>query len=310
MKFGIHNPSWRFDTDPAGIFDAVKAKALWAEEHGFTWFSVMDHVIQIAMAGPPEEPFMEGWTILSALAAVTKRIRLATLVSSVHYRNPAHLAKIAAGVDQISRGRLTFGIGAGWFEAEYRQYGWEFPPRPAMRIAQMEEAVRLILAMWSEKRTTFKGKYFQAENAILEPKPVQKPHPPLMIGGGGEQLTLRAVARHANACNVGGTPEQVRHKFEVLRRHCETQKRNYDEIERTNVIGFVLARDEAALAAKRQRLDVPAQFMGFAGTVAQVSDLVGKYKDAGSQLLIGSAWRNDAETLELLAADVMPRFAG
>jgi F420-dependent oxidoreductase-like protein len=310
MKFGIHNPSWRFDADPAGIFDAVKAKALWAEDHGFTWFSVMDHVIQIAMAGPPEEPFMEGWTILSALAAVTRRIRLATLVSSVHYRNPAHLAKIAAGVDQISRGRLTFGIGAGWFETEYRQYGWEFPPRPAMRIAQMEEAVRLILAMWSEKRTTFKGKYFQADNAILEPKPVQKPHPPLMIGGGGEQLTLRAVARHANACNVGGTPEQVRHKFEVLRRHCETQKRNYDEIERTNVIGFVIARDEAALAAKRQRLEVPAQFMGVAGTVAQVTDLVGKYKDAGSQLLISSAWRNDPETLELLAADVMPRFAG
>jgi len=309
MKFGIHNPSWRFGTDPAGIFDAVKAKALWAEDHGFTWFSVMDHVIQIAMAGPPEEPFMEGWTILTALAAVTRRIRLATLVSSVHYRNPAHLAKIAAGVDQISRGRLTFGIGAGWFETEYRQYGWEFPPRPATRIAQMEEAVRLILALWSDKRTTFKGKYFSVENAILEPKPVQKPHPPLMIGGGGEQLTLRAVARYANACNVGGTPEQVRHKFEVLRRHCETQKRNYDEIERTSVIGFVLARDEAALAAKRQRLEVPAQFMGFAGTVAQVIDLVGKYRDAGSQLLISSAWRNDPETFDLLAADVMPAFA-
>ena len=309
MKFGIHNPSWRFGTDPAGIFDAVKAKALWAEDHGFTWFSVMDHVIQIAMAGPPEEPFMEGWTILTALAAVTRRIRLATLVSSVHYRNPAHLAKIAAGVDQISRGRLTFGIGAGWFETEYKQYGWEFPAKPATRIAQMEEAVRLILALWSDKRTTFKGKYFTVENAILEPKPVQKPHPPLMIGGGGEQLTLRAVARYANACNVGGTPEQVRHKFEVLRRHCETQKRNYDEIERTNVIGFVLARDEAALTAKRQRLEVPAQFMGFAGTVAQVTDLVGKYRDAGSQLLISSAWRNDPETFELLAADVMPAFA-
>jgi F420-dependent oxidoreductase-like protein len=309
MKFGIHNPSWRFGTDPAGIFDAVKAKALWAEDYGFTWFSVMDHVIQIAMAGPPEEPFMEGWTILTALAAVTKRIRLATLVSSVHYRNPAHLAKIAAGVDQISRGRLTFGIGAGWFETEYKQYGWTFPSKPATRIAQMEEAVRLILALWNEKRTTFKGKYFNVENAILEPKPVQKPHPPLMIGGGGEQLTLRAVARYANACNVGGTPDQVRHKFEVLRRHCETQKRNYDEIERTNVIGFVLARDEAALAAKRQRLEVPAQFMGFAGTVAQVTDLVGKYRDAGSQLLISSAWRNDPETFDLLAADVMPAFA-
>jgi F420-dependent oxidoreductase-like protein len=269
----------------------------------------MDHVIQIAMAGPPEEPFMEGWTILSALAAVTRRIRLATLVSSVHYRNPAHLAKIAAGVDQISRGRLTFGIGAGWFEAEYRQYGWDFPPRPATRIAQMEEAVQLIRAMWTGKRTTFHGKYFHAEDAILEPKPVQKPHPPLMIGGGGEQLTLRAVARHANACNVGGTPDQVRHKFEVLRRHCEAQKRNYDEIERTNVIGFVLARDEAALAAKRQRLEVPAQFTGFAGTVAEVTDLVGRYRDAGSQLLISSAWRNDPETHELLATDVMPAFA-
>jgi len=310
MKFGIHNPSWRFGAGPDGIFDAVKAKAQWAEEHGFTWFSVMDHVIQIAMAGPPEEPFMEGWTVLSALAAVTRRIRLATLVSSVHYRNPAHLAKIAAGVDQISRGRLTFGIGAGWFEAEYRQYGWDFPPKPATRIAQMEEAIKLILALWAEPRTTFHGKWFHAENAILEPKPVQKPHPPLMIGGGGEQLTLRAVARYANACNVGGTPDQVRHKFEVLRRHCETQKRNYDEIERTNVIGFVLARDEAALAAKRQRLEVPAQFTGFAGTVAQVTDLVGKYQDAGSQLLISSAWRNDPETFELLAADVMPAFAG
>ncbi len=173
----------------------------------------------------------------------------------------------------------------------------------------MEEAVRLILAMWTQQRTTFHGKWFHADNALLEPKPVQKPHPPSMIGGGGEQLTLRAVARYANACNVAGPPDQVRHKFEVLRRHCETQKRNYDEIERTNVIGLLIARDEAALAAKRQRLEVPAQFMGFAGTVAQVTDLVGKFNDAGSQLLIANAWRNDAETLELMAADIMPGFA-
>lgn len=309
MKFGIHNPSWLFGADPAGIFDAVAAKAQWAETHGFTWFSVMDHLIQIGNVGAPDEPFMEGWTVLSGLAAVTKSIRLATLVSSVHYRNPAHLAKIAAGVDQISRGRLTFGIGAGWFETEYRQYGWDFPPRPAVRIRQMEEAVRLILAMWTEKRTTFEGKYFQAKDAILEPKPVQKPHPPVMIGGGGEQLTLRAVARLADACNVGGTPAVVRHKLEVLERHCEAERRNYDEVERTNVISFVLARDETALAAKRRRLAVPEQYYGFAGTTAQVADLVGQYRDAGVQLLISSAYKNDAETLELLAADVMPAFA-
>src|SRR5215469_2888809 len=129
MKFGIHNPSWVFGPDPAEAFEAVKAKAQWAENHGFVWFSVMDHLIQIPGVGAPDEPFMEGWTVLSALAAMTSRIRLATLATSVGYRNPAHLAKMAAGVDLISRGRLTLGIGAGYFETEYRQYGWEFPAR-------------------------------------------------------------------------------------------------------------------------------------------------------------------------------------
>jgi alkanesulfonate monooxygenase SsuD/methylene tetrahydromethanopterin reductase-like flavin-dependent oxidoreductase (luciferase family) len=158
MKFGIHNPSWLFGPDPAQAFESVKAKAQWAENHGFVWFSVMDHLIQIGGVGAPDEPFMEGWTVLSALAAVTGRIRLATLATSVGYRNPAHLAKIAASVDLISRGRLTLGIGAGYLEAEYRQYGWEFPARPAVRIRQMEEAVRLIFQMWTEPRTTFHGR--------------------------------------------------------------------------------------------------------------------------------------------------------
>ena len=234
MKFGVHNPSWVYGPDPAKAFEGVKTKAQWAENHGFVWFSVMDHLIQIGGVGAPTEPFMEGWTVLSALAAVTSRIRLATLASSVAFRNPAHLAKIAAGVDQISSGRMTLGIGAGWFEGEYKQYGWEFPPRPATRIRQMEEAVRLILQMWSEPRTTFHGRYFHVEDAILEPKPVQKPRPPVMIAGGGEQMTLRAVARLADACNVGGDVATVKHKFAVLRSHCDAAQRNYDTIERTH----------------------------------------------------------------------------
>ena len=309
MKFGIHNPSWLFGPDPAEIFSGVAAKVRWAEEHAFTWFSVMDHLIQIPVVGAPDEPFVEGWTVLSALAAVSSRIRLATLASSVAYRNPAHLAKIAAGIDLISRGRLTLGIGAGWFDPEYRQYGWEFPPRPAVRIRQMEEAVRLIRAMWTSPRTTFHGKYFRTEEAILEPKPVQRPHPPIMIAGGGEQMTLRAVARLGNACNVFGDPEMVRHKFAVMRRHCEAAQRNYDEIERTNLIGLLLARDEASLAAKAERLGAAAHFRGFAGTMRQATDLVGQYAEAGVQLLISSAFKNDTETLELLAAEIMPHFA-
>jgi F420-dependent oxidoreductase-like protein len=278
-------------------------------DHGFVWLSVMDHLIQISGVGAPDEPFMEGWTVLSALAAVTSRIRLATLTTSVGYRNPAHLAKIAAGVDLISRGRLTLGIGAGYFETEYRQYGWEFPARPAVRIRQMAEAVRLILAMWTEKRTTFHGRYFHVENAILEPKPVKKPRPPVTIAGGGEQLTLRAVARLADARNVGGDPETVRHKLTVLRGHCDAAQRDYATIETTHNNSWLLGRDEAAVAAKRERLAERGPLRGFVGTVSKAVDLIGQYQDAGVHLLINRDDRNDIETHGLFASDVMLHFA-
>jgi F420-dependent oxidoreductase-like protein len=309
MKFGIHNPSWIFGDDPYNAFEGVKAKAQWAENNGYTWFSVMDHLIQIPFAGAEDEPFMEGWTVLSALAAVTSKIRLATLVSSVAYRNPAHLAKIAAGVDLISNGRLTFGIGAGWHEPEYRMYGWDFPERPAKRIRQMEEAVRLILAMWSEKRTTFHGQYFRAEDAILEPKPVQRPHPPVMIAGGGETMTLRVVARLGDACNVFGDPPEVKRKFGILRGHCEAEGRPYEAIEKTIVMGMLVARDEAALAAKKERLGLTGPLRGAALTVSQAADLMGQYQDAGVDLMINSFMKNDPETMELIASDIIPHFA-
>jgi F420-dependent oxidoreductase-like protein len=310
MKFGIHNSSWFDRPDPAEAFEAVKAKAQWAEDHGFVWFSVLDHMIQIPRVGAPDEPFLEGWTVLSSLAAVTTRIRLATLCTAVGYRNPAHLAKIAATVDVISRGRLTLGIGAGFFEDEYKQYGWEFPPQPATRIRQMEEAVRLILQMWTEPRTTFHGRYFHVEDAILEPKPVQKPRPPVMIAGAGEQMTLRAVARLADACNiVDADVAEVRHKLAVLRGHCDAAGRDYDTIEKTHVRGWLLARNDAAAAAKRERLAARGPLRGFVGTVSEAIDLIGRYQDAGVDLLINADRPNDSETRELFASDVMPHFA-
>ncbi len=309
MKFGVHNSFWLDTPDPAEAFEAVKAKALWAEGHGFAWFSVLDHMIQIPRIGPPEEPVLEGWTVLAALAAVTSRLRLATLCTSVGYRNPAHLAKIAASVDLISRGRLTLGIGAGFFEEEYRQYGWEFPPQPATRIRQMEEAVELIVKLWTGKRTTFHGRYFHAEDAILEPKPLQKPHPPVLIAGGGEQLTLRAVARLADACNiVDGDVAELRHKFAVLRGHCDAVGRDYATIEKTRVQAWLLGRDDAAVAKKRERLSAGGPLSGFAGTVSEAIDRVGQYQDAGVDLLINADRRNDAESRELFVSDVMPHF--
>ncbi|HVC62226.1 MAG TPA: TIGR03560 family F420-dependent LLM class oxidoreductase [Acetobacteraceae bacterium] len=310
MKFGIHNSSWLDTPDPAEAFEAVKVKAQWAENQGFTWFSVMDHMIQIPGVSVPDEPVLEGWTALAGLAAVTGHIRLATLVTAVSYRNPAHLAKIAASVDLISRGRLTLGIGAGFFEDEYKQYGWDFPPRPATRIRQMEEAVELILKMWTEPRTTFHGRYFHVEDAILESKPVQKPHPPVMIAGGGEQMTLRAVARLADACNlVRGDIAGARNKLAVLRRHCETIGRDYAAIEKTHVQAWILSRNDVAAAAKRERLAARGTLPSFVGTTSEAIDLIGQYQDAGIDLLIHSDSRNDVETRELFVSDVMEHFA-
>ncbi len=310
MRFGIHHSSWLDGPDPAEAFEAVKAKAQWAEHHGFAWFSVMDHMIQIPRVGVPDEPILEGWTVLAGLAAVTSRIRLATLCTAVGYRNPAHLAKIAASVDLISRGRLTLGIGAGFFEDEYKQYGWEFPPQAATRIRQMEEAVQLIVRMWTEPRTTFHGRYFHVEDAILEPKPIQKPRPPVMIAGAGEQMTLRAVARLADACNiVDGDLAEVRHKLAVLRGHCDALGRDYDTIEKTLIQPWLLARDAAALTAKREWLTARGPSGGFVGTVSEAIDLIGQYQDAGVDLLISADRWNDIESRELFVSEVMPHFA-
>ena len=247
--------------------------------------------------------------MLAGLAAVTNRIRLATLVTAVGYRNPAYLAKVAASVDLISRGRLTFGIGTGFFEDEYRQYGWEFPPKAATRIRQMEEAVELILKMWTEPRTTFHGRYFHVEDSILGPKPAQKPRPPVMIAGGGEQMTLRAVARLADACNLARSDiTETRHKLGVLRRHCDAPSRDYDTIEKTHVQRWMLARDFAAAAAKREQFPPPGSSPGFVGTVSEAIDLIGQYRDAGIDLLIHSDGLHDVESREFLVSDVMPHF--
>jgi F420-dependent oxidoreductase-like protein len=307
VQLGIHNPSWQYPGGPYEAFEALKRKAQWAENHGFAWFSVMDHLIQIPNVGDPDQPFLESWMTLSALASVTQKTRLGVLVSSVAYRNPALLAKMASTVDIISRGRLTLGIGAGWYEKEYKQYGWEFPPRPATRIRQLEEAVRLIKAMWAQPRATFDGRYFHIQEAILEPKPVQKPHPPVMIGGGGEQLTLRVVARHADACNLFGSPPQVRHKLEVLRRHCEAEGRDYDQIERTCLTSLVLGRDEQALKLKAERMGIPPTAPDLM-TISRAAELLAEYEQVGIQLCIFRGPNNDQETLELMANDLMPQL--
>lgn len=296
MKFGIHSPSFIYTE--SNIFDGIKKKVIWIEERGFDWFSVMDHMIQIPVHGLPEEPFMESWTLLSALAVVTTRIRLSTLVTSTSYRNPALLAKMVANLDLISNGRITLGIGAGWYEVEYKQYGFEFIQKPAERVYRLEEAVKLIKEMWTQERATYHGKYFHVENAILEPKPIQKPHPPILIGGAGEQLTLRAVARVGDMCNFIGSPDEVKKKFEVLNQHCVKEGRAYNEIERTVLCNLLIAKDESSLKAKLEKATL---FKGRGLTIETVKELFNQYQNAGVQTLICSIYQNDVETLEVLS---------
>ncbi|MCP4139128.1 MAG: LLM class F420-dependent oxidoreductase [Chloroflexi bacterium] len=309
MKFGIHNPSWLYPGSPDDIFEGIKQKVLWAEENDFVWFSVMDHMIQIPVHGAPEEPMMEAWTTLSALAATTSKIRLGALVTSTSYRNPALLAKMVASVDIISKGRVTLGIGAGWYKQEYGQYHFDYQDKASERIYRLEDAIKLIKTMWTEERATYNGKYFNVTDAILEPKSVQKPHPPILIGGGGEQLTLRTVARVGDASNFIGTPDLVRHKYEVLKKHCENEGRNYAEIERTVLGNLLLGKTEASLRSRMNRLDAERYFTGRALTISEAVDLFGQYKDASVQLLICSIYRNDQESLELLQSEIMPKLS-
>jgi F420-dependent oxidoreductase-like protein len=232
---------------------------------------------------------MECWTTLAALAASVPKLRVGTIVSGNTYRHPAVLAKMAAQVDVISGGRLTFGIGAGWWEPDYVGYGYEFGT-PRRRLAQLAEAVQIILAMWTEDETTFEGEHYRVRGAVNQPKGVQRPHIPLMVAGGGEKVTLRLAARYADACNVLESPERLRHKFAVLREHCEQVGRDYAAVRRTTSTLCIIRDTDAearALVPPGADFAFPGDLAGYGlvGTVDTVRERIAAYADAGVQEL-------------------------
>lgn len=309
LRFGYQNPSFMWpDRAPYEIFEHTQATARRVEEMGFYSFWLMDHLIQIPGVGAPDEPFLEGWSTLAALAPLTQRIRLGILVTCVQYRNPALLAKMATGIDVISRGRLIMGIGAGWYDAEYMQYGYEFPTS-AVRIRQLAEGIQVIKAMWTASRATFEGKYYRIKDAILEPKPVQKPHPPILVGGGGEQLTLRVLARYGDASNFFGAPSAIAHKIEVLRGHCEKVGRDFGEIEITTTNSIIIAKRADQVREKLRRYGWDKRpYKGLSGTPAEVVEQVRAFQALGVTHLIVNVPGNDEESLALFAEEVMPAF--
>ncbi|HEX4214439.1 MAG TPA: LLM class F420-dependent oxidoreductase [Candidatus Dormibacteraeota bacterium] len=231
MRIGITVADFTWPQGAAGIGPTLAEIARTADEGGFASIWVMDHFFQIPMNGPVEHEMLEAYTTLGFLAGVTFRIRLGTLVTGVIYRHPGLLAKTVTTLDVLSQGRAWLGIGAAWNEVESRSLGVPFP-RIAVRFEQLEETLRICEQMWKGDETPIQGKHFQLERPLNSPQALTRPHPPILIGGGGERKTLRLVARHADACNLFPSPE-LPHKLDVLRRHCETEGRDYDAIEKT-----------------------------------------------------------------------------
>jgi F420-dependent oxidoreductase-like protein len=310
MKFGIRNTSFVYPHGNGNIWEDTKAHIQRAEQDGFDSFWVMDHFCQLPAHGSVEEPFLDAWTVLPALAVVTNRIRLGAMVSPVGYRNPALLARMASSLDHISNGRMNFGFGAGGFKPEYRAYGFEFIEKPSIRLAQMKEALQLILGLWSEPCFTFHGNYFHVEEAILEPKPLQTPHPPILIGGVGPRLTLRIIAELGDACNLWGPPEEFLREREVLKRHCEDAGRDESTIEKTTYDLVVCAPTEARIKQKIERL-LPKgiePWMALVGTPSKLVDMVGEYERVGADHLCMDFAGNDSESYELFVEEVMRNY--
>jgi F420-dependent oxidoreductase-like protein len=234
LKFGLQIPWFSWDGAPDNHRSVLRDIAQSAEEAGFSSLWVMDHFFQLPMIGDADLDMNESYTTLGFLAGVTEKVTLSPLVTGVTYRHPGPLVKQVTTLDVLSSGRAWCGIGAAWFEREHRGLGVPFPPL-AERFERLEETLEIALQMWSEEDGPYKGKHFTLEETICSPRPIQKPHPPILIGGGGEKRTLRLVARYAQATNLFGGPDEMHHKFDVLRRHCDDVGRNYDEIERTRL---------------------------------------------------------------------------
>lgn len=293
MDFGIVVPQgWRMDlvgiADPVEAYETMSRVAQEAEALGFHSIWLYDHFHTVPV--PSQEVTFECWTSTAALARDTKRVRVGQIVTCNGYRNPALLAKMASTVDALSHGRLDLGIGAGWYEHEYRAYGYSYP-ETAERLKRLREAVQIILAMWTQEEATFEGTYYQVKGAINQPKGVQKPHIPLLIGGGGEKVTLRLVAQYGDACNVGGDITTIKHKFAVLKQHCDELGRDYNSIRRTTLIDdcAIAETEEAAIAkltpAQRNNLESLRQ-TELIGTPAMIRQRLKELEEAGVQEII------------------------
>ena len=263
MDLGYHVPDFTWRGGAAELAPQLAEFVRTAERVGIARITVMDHVWQIHVIGPPEHEMLEGYTALGFIAAHTERVLLHTLVTGVVYREPGLLAKMVTSLDILSGGRAALGIGAAWNEDEARGLGLPFPPI-GERFERLEEALQICLQMWSADDGPYDGAHYKLARTLSSPQPLSRPHPPIIIGGSGERRTLRLVAKYADACNLFPSPE-LAHKLDVLRAHCEREGRDYDEIEKTTLLGVDAETSPAELLEQLRGL----HDLGF--TVAYVS---------------------------------------
>ena len=318
MRFGVFVPQgWKMDLvglgDPIAQYEAMTNVAKVADEGGWESIWVYDHFHTVPK--PTPETTFECWTITATLARDTERVRVGQMVGCNGYRNPALYAKIASTVDVASRGRLDAGIGAGWYEHEWKAYGYQWDDTP-VRMRKFREAVEIIHAMWTEDQPTYHGQHYTIDKPYNEPKGVQKPHPPLWIGGGGEKVTLKLVAQYGDACNIGGDDETIRHKLEVLRGHCDAVGRDYAEIIKSSGINVHLIQEgddpERATAEARGGMSFEEYGENFTvggpdAVAAKIEQLRAVGIDYVIMYVARAAYEPDA--VRHIAREVLPAFA-
>jgi F420-dependent oxidoreductase-like protein len=286
MQIGLQIPDFTRPEGAATLGPALGQLARTADDHGFDFVGVMDHFFQLASIGPADNDMLEAYTTLGFLAAHTSRAKLLTIVTGVHYRSAGLLAKTVTTLDVLSGGRAWLGIGAGWNEEESLGLGLGFPP-VAERFQMLEETLQICLQMWRGDETPYDGRHYQLHRPLNVPQALQKPHPPIMIGGGGERKTLRLVAKYADACNLFASPD-LGHKLDVLKRHCDDVGRNYDDITKSVYYLFDTSAGPANILDDLRRL----AGMGFQVAMGGVRDV----------------W--SLKPIEIIGRDVIPEAAG
>jgi F420-dependent oxidoreductase-like protein len=289
VRIGLQIPDFTHAGGAATMGADLATVARTADDAGFEFIALMDHFFQIGVVGPPENDMLEAYTTLGYLAACTSRARLLTLVTGVVYRHPGILAKMVTTLDVLSGGRAWLGIGAAWNEEESRGLGIPFPP-VAERFERLEETLQICLQMWRGDQSPYQGRHYQLERPLNHPAALSTPHPPIMIGGGGERKTLRLVARYAQACNLFPGPDLGR-KLDVLRAHCDAEGRDYDEIEKTCYFIFDVGQDGEMANSVVDRLGALAE-LGFGAAIGSVARV----------------W--DVTPLEIIGSRVIPQVAG